>query len=138
MQVKTGTYKIKRTQILTNWWKINKKIILYQKLQQKVLGKMFKWKNKSFPILLMSQYQFQYQLPGQLVSTRIWIRPVVLLVAMTFDRFYGVVMRHNSASFIAAIKTKIVVGSIDIWICIQLFIILSMTMKVGNTHHIKR
>ena len=24
----------------------------------------------------MSQYQFQYQLPRQLVSTRIWIRPV--------------------------------------------------------------
>ena len=43
---------------------------------QKVLGKMFKWKNKSFPIFLMSQYQFQYQLPGQLVSTRIWIGPV--------------------------------------------------------------
>ena len=38
---------------------------------------MFKWKNKSFPIFLMSQYQFQYQLPGQLVSSRIWIRPVM-------------------------------------------------------------
>ena len=38
---------------------------------------MFKWKNTIFSIFLMSQYQFQYQLPGQLVSTRIWIRPVV-------------------------------------------------------------
>ena len=37
---------------------------------------MFKWKNKSFSIFLINQYQFQYQLPGQLVSTRIWIRPV--------------------------------------------------------------
>ena len=32
---------------------------------------MFKWKNKSFPIFLMSQYQFLYQLPRQLVSTSI-------------------------------------------------------------------
>ena len=33
---------------------------MYQKLLQKELGKMFKKKNKSFPIFLMSQYQFQY------------------------------------------------------------------------------
>ena len=37
---------------------------------------MYKWKNKSFYIFLMSHYQFQYQLPGQLVSTRNWIWPV--------------------------------------------------------------
>ena len=50
---------------------------------QKVLGKMFKWKNKSFSIFLMSHYRFQYQLPGQLVSTRIWIRPVLTFKLLT-------------------------------------------------------
>ena len=44
-----------RSYILTNRWKINLKIIIYQKLLQKVLGKKFKWKNKTFPIFLMSQ-----------------------------------------------------------------------------------
>ena len=49
--------------------------------------KMFKWKNKSFPIFLMSQYQFQYQLSGQLVSTRIWIRPVLNSYSAFVDFF---------------------------------------------------
>ena len=35
-----------------------------QHLLYKVLEKMFKRKSKSFPIFLMSQQQFQYQLPG--------------------------------------------------------------------------
>ena len=60
---------------------------------------MFKWENKSFPIFLISQYQFQYQLPGQLVSTRIWIRPV-LEVNKTVKHLW-VLKFHKNNAFLA-------------------------------------
>ena len=46
-------------------WEITAKSTLkdVQKLLKKVIWKMFKWKNKSFSIFLMSQHKFQHQLP---------------------------------------------------------------------------
>ena len=55
---------------------------------------MFKWKNKTFAIFLMSQYQFQYQLPGHLVSTRIWIRPVKLYNDHHITNFVTIVLEQ--------------------------------------------
>ena len=56
----------------------------------------------------------------------------VLLLATIFDRFYSVLISHNSFNTIR--QTKIVVGSIAICICVQ-FIILLLMMKVDDSDH---
>ena len=61
----------------------------------------------------MGQYQFQYQLPGQLVGTRIWIQPVLKIPQSIFGKI-AQVGRHKTINTRSEHYSDGVQGSIPV------------------------